>query len=65
MFFVFFCCALKYHAAANFFIGGRESFENGAVVFENVAVKACQDLATLAQSAAGGRGRESQRGGGG
>jgi hypothetical protein len=29
MFFVFYCCcALKYHAAANFLIGGRESFEN-------------------------------------
>jgi hypothetical protein len=23
------CCALKYHAAANFLIGGQESFENG------------------------------------
>jgi hypothetical protein len=23
------CCALKYHAAANFLIGSRESFENG------------------------------------
>jgi hypothetical protein len=28
--YVFFCCcALKYHAAAKFFIGGSESFENG------------------------------------
>jgi hypothetical protein len=28
--FVFYCCcAFKYHAAANFFIGGCESFENG------------------------------------
>jgi hypothetical protein len=30
VFLVFYCCcALKYHAAANFLIGGRESFENG------------------------------------
>jgi hypothetical protein len=31
MFFVFFncCCALKYHAAAKFWIDGRESFQNG------------------------------------
>jgi hypothetical protein len=29
MFFVFYCCALKYHAAGNLLIGGRESFENG------------------------------------
>jgi hypothetical protein len=29
-FFVYYCsCALKCHAAANFFIGGRESFEKG------------------------------------
>ncbi len=28
-FFCHCCCALKYHAAANFFIGGRESFEKG------------------------------------
>jgi hypothetical protein len=29
MFFVVvYCCALKYHAAANFLICGRESFEN-------------------------------------
>jgi hypothetical protein len=28
-FVVFYCYALKYQAAANFFIGGRESFENG------------------------------------
>jgi hypothetical protein len=29
-FFVFYCCcALNFHAAANFLIGGRESFENG------------------------------------
>jgi hypothetical protein len=28
--FVFYCCcALKYHAAANFLIGGRERFTNG------------------------------------
>jgi hypothetical protein len=29
--YVFFycCCALKYHAAAKFFTGGSESFENG------------------------------------
>jgi hypothetical protein len=30
MFFAFCCCCdLKYHAAANFLIGGRESFKNG------------------------------------
>jgi hypothetical protein len=29
-FFVYYCCcALKYNAAANFLIDGRESFENG------------------------------------
>jgi hypothetical protein len=27
--FFYCCCALKYHAAANFLTGGRESFENG------------------------------------
>jgi hypothetical protein len=52
MFFLFFycCCALKYHAATNFFgtIGGYESFEM-AMVFGDVAVNACQDLATLLQ----------------
>ncbi len=33
MFFVFYCyCALNYHAAANFWIGGRERFENGMLV---------------------------------
>jgi hypothetical protein len=47
-FFVFYCCcALKYHAAANFCIGGRESFENGRCFLANVAVTACQGLATL------------------
>jgi hypothetical protein len=31
LFFIFYCCcALKYPAAANFLIGGRESFENGS-----------------------------------
>jgi hypothetical protein len=47
-FFVFYCCcALKYQAAANFLIGGRESFEKWPWFLANVAVNACQDLATL------------------
>jgi hypothetical protein len=47
VFFVFYCCcALKYHAAANFWIGSRESFENGRWFLANVAVNTCQDLAT-------------------
>ncbi len=48
VFFVFYCCcALKYHAAANFLIGGRESLKNGRGFLANIAVNACQDLATL------------------
>jgi hypothetical protein len=41
------CCALKYHAGVNILIGGRESFENGRWFLANVAVNACQGLATL------------------
>jgi hypothetical protein len=39
VFFCFFhcCCALKYHLAANFLIGSRESFENGRWFLANVA----------------------------
>ncbi len=50
--FLFFycCCALKYHAAAKFLIGGRENCENGRGFLANVAVNTCQDLATLSQS---------------
>jgi hypothetical protein len=49
MFFVSYCCwALKYHAAANFFMGGREKSKIELPWFlVNVAVNACQDLATL------------------
>jgi hypothetical protein len=45
-FIVVICCALKYHAAEIFLIGGCVSFEM-AVVLGSVAVNACQDLATL------------------
>jgi hypothetical protein len=42
---------IKYHAAASFLIGGRESFEKGPWFLANVAVNAaCQDLATLSDS---------------
>ncbi len=46
---MFFCCALKYHAA-NFLIGGCESFEKWPWFLANVAGNACQDLAALAAS---------------
>ncbi len=48
-FFVSYCCwALKYHAAANFLIGGRETSKIELPWFlMNVAVNACQDLAAL------------------
>ncbi len=49
----FYCgCALKYHAGANFLIGGLESFESGRGFLANVAVNACHYLATLLKTRA-------------
>ncbi len=59
-FFVSYCCwALKYHAAAKFLIGGRETSKIELPWFlANEAVNACQDLATLLWTGEGrGRGR--------
>ena len=50
VFLFFIVVLLKYHAAANFSTGCRESFEMKMVwplFLANVAVNVCQDLATL------------------
>jgi hypothetical protein len=67
-FLVSYCCwALKYHAGANFFTGGRETSKIELPWFlVNVAVNACQNLATLLRTGeeegdGGGRKRHCQK----